>query len=256
MRVTLNGIVSSDEDRWIYEFFGYSAFSPEQVRQAIAENPEGEELILEINSGGGSVMAGSEIYSVLRSAEGVETRAEIQSLAASAASYLALGCDVVMISPVAQMMMHLPSTCTEGDRDDHMVSVRMLDAVRDSILNAYEIKAAGKADRAELRRMMSSETWLTAQQARELGLVDGILFEDEGNALPQNIMNAAGAGIRALGASGGVPNIARLRDEYRRLNPPAPEEPDPEASTGGAPEAHNSQSWQAEARLALEKIRF
>lgn len=250
MRVTLNGIVSADEDRWIYEWFGYSAFSPSQVRQAIQDNPAGEELVLEINSGGGSVMAGSEIYSVLRSAEGLQTRAEIQSLAASAASYLALGCDSVYMSPVAQMMIHLPSTSTHGDRNDHMTSVHLLDTVRDSILNAYELKCRGRTDRAELRRMMSAETWMTAQEARDAGLVDGILFEEEESVLPQNVMNAAGAGIRALGMSGGIPDISKLRDEYRRLNP----EPNP-ASTGGAPEAHN-QNWQAQARLELEKNRY
>ena len=67
MRVTLNGIVSSDDDRLIYEWFGYRAFSPEQVRDAIAQNPAGEDLVLEINSPGGSVFAGSEMYSILRS---------------------------------------------------------------------------------------------------------------------------------------------------------------------------------------------
>ena len=256
MRVTLNGIVSSDEDRWIYEWFGYQAFSPEQVRQALADNPRDEELVLEINSGGGSVMAGSEIYTVLRSAEGIRTRAEIQSLAASAASYLALGCDEVYISPVAQMMIHLPSTWTEGDRNAHLSSVHLLDTIRDSILNAYELKSAGKTDRAELRRMMSAETWMTAQEARDAGLVDGILFETEGNVLPQNIMNAAGAGIRALGASGGMPDISKLRDEYRRLHPKTPAEPDDKAFTGGAPEANPKQDWRAQARLALEKIRY
>ena len=127
MRVTLNGIVSADDDKWIYEWFGYSAFSPQQVRDAIAANPEGEELVLEINSPGGSVFAGSEMYSVLK-ASGLHTRAEIQSLAASAASYLCLGCDTVAISPVAQMMIHLPSTSTDGDRTAHQRSIGMLDS--------------------------------------------------------------------------------------------------------------------------------
>ena len=77
--------------------------------------------MLEINSPGGSVFAGSEMYSVLKAC-GLSTRAEIQSLAASAASYLCLGCGTVAISPVAQMMIHLPSTCTDGDRVAHQRS--------------------------------------------------------------------------------------------------------------------------------------
>lgn len=249
MRVTLNGVVSMDEDTWIYELFGYKAFGPQQIRDAIAQNPAGEELVLEINSPGGSVMAGSEIYSVLRSAEGTQTRAEIQSMAASAASYLCLGCDTVMISPVAQMMIHLPSTYTEGDRTDHLRSVQMLDSTREAILNAYELKAGEKGDRAEFRRMMNAETWLTAQEAFDHGLVDGILYQEEGPA-PQNLMNAAGAGIRALGCSGGVPDIVQLRAEYARRHPAEPQDP-----TGKEPEDH-TQDWREQARLNLEKIRF
>lgn len=235
MRMTLNGIVASDEDCGIYQYFGYSAFSPRTVREALEQTPEGEELVLEINSGGGSVMAGSEIYTVLKSS-GVRTVAEIQSLAASAASYLCLSCDEVRISPVAQMMVHLPATCTEGDRTDHLRSVQMLDSTREAILNAYELKAGGKADRAAFRRMMSAETWLTAQEAVDCGLADSIIGETEG-ADPKNLMNAFG-----------LPDIAKLRARYEEQQKPA--------STGGAPEAHTEPDWRARARLDLEKNRF
>jgi len=257
MRVTLNGIVAADDDLEIYEWFGYRAFSPQTVRDAVASNPAGEELVLEINSPGGSVFAGSEMYTVLRSAQGVRTRAEIQSLAASAASYLCLGCTEVMISPVAQMMMHLPSTVTQGNRVDHLRSVQMLDSTREAILNAYELRAGDKADRGALRRMMSQETWLTAQEAVACGLADGVLFEDSQAPAPQDLMNAAAAGIRALG-SGGIPDIVTLRAEYakaRHADIPPAMEPDGTASTGGVPEA-DTQDWRAQARLDLEKIRF
>lgn len=235
MRVTLNGIVSSDDDRWIYEWFGYRAFSPEQVRDAIAQNPAGEDLVLEINSPGGSVFAGSEMYSILRGCS-IPTRAEIQSLAASAASYLCLGCDRVAISPVAQMMMHLPSTSTSGDRTEHQRSIGMLDATREAILNAYELKAKGKTERAELRRMMSSETWLSAQDALEHGLVDEILGQDEGVPGPSSLVNAFG-----------LPDIAALRAAYARANP--------EADLRKAPE-HTLADWRDSARLTLEQNRF
>lgn len=254
MRVTLNGIVAGDEDVGIYRYWGYNAFGPQDIRTALAENPEGEELVFEINSLGGSVLAGSEIYTVIRSAGNVRTRAEVQSLAASAASYFALACSEVWISPVAQMMVHLPATWTAGDRNDHLESVQMLDTIRESILNAYELKAKGKADRAEFRRMMNASTWLTAQEAVEKGLADGILFQEE--AVPQNVMNALGSGIRALGSSGGMPDIVQLRAEYARrtLQTPAAE-PDTTETAGAEPVANN-QSWQLQARLDLEKIRF
>lgn len=240
MRVSLNGVVAADDDQEIYDWFGIGAFSPRTVRQALADNPPGEELVLEINSPGGSVFAGGEIYSVLRSAENVWTTAEIQSLAASAASYLCLGCSAVSISPVAMMMLHLPATTTRGDRVEHLRGVQMLDATREAILNAYALRSGTRADRAALRRMMSAETWLTAQEAVELGLADSILYQEE--AVPQNVMNAAGAGLRALG-SGGIPDITLLRAEYRK----ASGLPDPETPRN---------NWQLKARLDLEKIRF
>lgn len=244
MRVSLNGIVAADDDQNVYDFFGISAFSPGQVRQALRENPEGEELVLEINSPGGNVWAGDEIYTVLRSAENVRTRAEIQSLAASASSYLCQGCDEVYISPVAQLMLHLPSITTVGDRVEHLRSLGMLDSVRESILNAYELRSGGRTDRTALRRLMASETWLTAQEAVELGLADGILFQEEN--VPLDVVNAAGAGLRALGC-GGVPDIAVLRDEYRRAR-----------ATGQEPREDSDPlaDWRLQARLELEKLRF
>lgn len=245
MRISLNGIVSADDDQEIYDWYGIGAFSPRTVRQALEDNPEGEELVLEINSPGGSVFAGGEIYTVLRNAGNVWTRAEIQSLAASAASYLCLGCSEVAISPVAQMMIHLPATRTAGDRGAHLRSVQMLDSTRESILNAYELRSGGRADRAALRRMMNAETWLTAQDAVALGLADRVLYQEE--AVPQDVMNAAGAGLRALGC-GGVPDIAVLRAEYRRQKAGTPIEP--EAAPG------NWNDWRARARLDIEHNRF
>lgn len=244
MRVPLNGIVSADDDVEIYEWWGIQAFGPRAVREAIANNPTGEDLVLEINSGGGSVEAGSEMYSVLRSAEGVRTRAEVQSIAASAASYLMLGCDEVLMSPVAQVMIHLPATRTDGDRNAHLGSVHVLDTVRESILNAYELKAKGKTSRAEFKRMMNTATWMTAQEAVDCGLADGILYQEE--VLPQNIMNAVDSGIRALIGSGGVPDIEHLRAEYRKHK---------KAETGKEPEA-NTGDWRMKAQLDLEKMRF
>ena len=258
MRVTLNGIVSADDDLWVYEWFGYTAFSPQAVRRALADKPEGEDLVLEINSGGGSVMAGSEIYSVLRSAQGVHTVAEIQSMAASAASYLCLGCDEVHISPVAQMMIHLPATSTDGDRTDHLRSVQMLDSTREAILNAYELRAGSKADRAQLRRMMTAETWLTAQEAVDYGLADKILYQEEAAPAPASLVAAAGAGIRALGTCQGVPDIMELRAKIAQmhLDPEAGPAAEITAPAGGAPGADKAQDWQAQARLDLEKIRY
>lgn len=260
MRVTLNGPIVADDDAWIYQYFGYQVISPLAVRQAVRDNPAGEDLVLEINSGGGSVFSGFEIYSILRGAEDIHTRAEVQSLAASAASTIMLGCDEVWASPVAQIMIHNPSTWTEGDQQEHRGSIRVLDSITESILNGYEAKCAGRRTRDQLRSMMARTTWMSAQEALDAGLVDGILWqEDESNAIPANIVNAVGGGIRSLaGSAGCLPDIRELRARYeaQRGGQAHPAEPEATtASTGGAPEAH-IRDWRAEARLSLEKIRF
>jgi len=85
MRTQINGYIVADGDAWIYRFFGYSVCSPCDIRKAVADNPPGETLTVEVNSPGGSMFAGFEMYSVLLGA-GCDTEAEVQSLAASAAS--------------------------------------------------------------------------------------------------------------------------------------------------------------------------
>ena len=206
MRYTLKGTICADEDAPIYRWFGLPAACPQDIRQALADNPAGEELVLEINSGGGSVYAGFEMYSVLHSAN-VPTRVEVQSLAGSAASVVMAAADTGAASPVGQGRIHLPRTWTEGNQIAHRESVQMLEAVTASIIAAYEAKCKGKTTRDALRRMMDRETFLTAQEALDAGLVDEIIGADEGGAPadPMNVWNAVG----------GAPDIEKLRAAYR-----------------------------------------
>lgn len=256
MIVTLNGYVAADDDQWLYDFFGLSAFSPGIVRQAIAGTSEGEDLIVEINSGGGSVFAGFEIYSALRSAA-CRTVAHVQSLAASAASTIMCGCTEVLLSPVAQIMLHLPSLCTDGNRQAHRDSIRMLDSITQSILNGYELRCAGHTSRDELERLMTRETWIPAQEAVSMGLADGLLYQDEadGGALSAAVVNAVGGGIRALSFTA-VPGPDALRANYEALvragAAPAPGHP---VAPGETP-VNIRDHWRAEARLRIEKSRF
>ena len=261
MRVPMSGIVVNDDDARIYKYFGYSVICPADVRRALKENPQGETLTLEINSCGGSVFAGFEIYTVLRGSF-VRTVAEVQSLAASAASTLMLGCDEILMSPVAQVMIHDPMTYTDGNIQAHQESLQCLDSILESILNAYEEKCRGHRTREELRTMMAESTWMSAQSAVEAGLADRILWAEE-PPVPQNILNAVGSGIRALAGSGGLPDVQQLRAQYEQIQraaapapeDPAPEPPDDTASTG-TPPAEDSQDWRDQARLDLERIRF
>lgn len=266
MTITLNGYVVDDDDLWLYQWFDVAAFSPAVVRNALKENPEGEDLILEINSCGGNTFSACEMYSLLKGAK-CRTVAQIQSLAASAASIVMSGCQVVQISPVAQIMIHLPATNTSGNQEAHKASIRLLDSTTVSILNGYELKCAGKASRHKLEQLMQKESWITAQEALDLGLADVILWQDDTSSavLPKDVVNAVGGGIRSLAAaSPGMPSAEDLMSRYRELvsqgAAPAEGHPvelprDTSTPTGLEPENTNDR-WRREARLAIEKNRF
>lgn len=264
MTITLNGYVVADDDLWLYQWFDVAAFSPSVVRNALRENPEGEDLVLEINSPGGNVFDGFEMYSVLKGAK-CRTVAQIQSLAASAASIVASGCQTVQISPVGQVMIHLPQVRTEGNQKAHKASIRLLDSITESIINGYELKCGGKTSRRELEQLIQEESWITAQEALELGLADVILWQDDeaAPAIPKNVVNAVSGGIRSLAtAAAGMPSADDLMDRYRTLVSqgaiPAdghPVEFPNKVSTGIAPKNEND-SWRRMARLSIEKNRF
>lgn len=241
----------ADDDLWVYDWFGISAFSPHVVREAIRDNVD-DELVVEVNSGGGSVFAGFEIFSLLRGAE-CRTVAVVQSLAASAASTIISGCDTVQVSPVAQIMLHLPAIVTEGNRKDHRDSIKLLDSITESILNGYESKCRGKATRDKLAQLMRAETWIPAQDAVEMGLADEILYQDDTTSIiPGNIVNAVGSSIRGLINGATQPSAAELRARYADLvakgATPAAGHP--------APAPIQSMPWQARARLEIEKNRY
>lgn len=240
MRTQLNGYIVADEDAMIYRWFGYSVSSPADIRKAVAENPPGETLTLEVNSPGGSMFAGFEMYSVLREAQ-CNTEAEIQSLAASAASTAMLGCKRVKATPVAQVMVHNPAVTADGNQYDHRKTAEDLAKFAQSILNAYELKCRGKRTRAELATMMDAETWLPVQEAVEAGLVDEIIGGAE--LLAPQVVNCVGGGLRALCGAGGLPNAAELRAKKAALDAQAEQ-------SGSTPAEEPDQSGERE-RLAV-----
>lgn len=229
MRTQMNGYIVADEDAWIYRWFGYQVCSPQDIRQALTDNPPGETLTVEINNGGGSLFAGFEIYSVLQEAQ-CPTEAEIQSLAASAASVAMLGCQRVKATPVAQVLIHNPSLPAQGDQHVHYKTAEDLEKFAQSLLNAYEIKCRGKRSREELASMLDAETWMTVQEAAEVGLVDEII--GGGEIIPSQVMNAVGGGLRALSGTGGLPSAAELRAKKAAMESGADPADDPPEEPG------------------------
>ncbi len=215
MRTQLNGYIVSDEDAGLYRLFGYSVSCPADIRRAVAENPPGETLTVEINNYGGSMFAGFEMYSVLQGAD-CDTEAEVQSVAASAASTAMLGCKRVRATPVAQVMIHNPATVADGNQYAHRKTAKDLDKFAQSILNVYELKCRGKKTREQLKAMMDAETWLPVQEAVEAGLVDEVI--GGGSLLPDQVVNCVGGGLRALCGAGGLPSAEELRAKKAALD--------------------------------------
>lgn len=128
-----------------------------------------------INSPGGDCIAASQIYTMLMDYKG-DVTVKIDGIAASAASVIAMAGTEVLMSPTSLIMIHNPATIAMGDHEDMQKAIKMLDEVKESIINAYEIKTSLTRDK--LSRLMDAETWMNAHKAVELGFADGVL-EDE-----------------------------------------------------------------------------
>ena len=125
-----------------------------------------------LNSPGGDCIAASQIYSMLMDYAG-EVTIKIDGIAASAASVIAMAGTKVLMAPTALMMIHNPMTLAWGDKSEMTKAIEMLDEVKESIVNAYEIKTG--LSRAKISHLMDAETWMNANKAIELGFADDIL---------------------------------------------------------------------------------
>ncbi|QCV56266.1 head maturation protease, ClpP-related [Thermoactinomyces vulgaris] len=183
-KVKVKGTIVPNDVKEIYEWFGIDVTSPNDVSNVI-EQLDGEEVEVEINSGGGDVYSGSEIYTSLKNYPG-KVNVKITGIAASAASVIAMAGDRVQISPTAQIMIHNVSSTRSGDYRDMQHEAGILENYNKSIANAYMLKTG--LSQEKLLEYMNKETWLNAQQAKELGFVDEIMF-DEGNQLVASMTN-------------------------------------------------------------------
>ena len=134
------------------------------------------DITLWINSPGGDCVAAAQIYNMLSEYPGRVT-VKIDGIAASAASVIAMAGNDVQMSPVSMMMIHNPATIAWGDHTEMKKALELLDAVKESIINAYVLKTG--QSRAKLSHLMDAETWMDANKAVELGFADGILYENE-----------------------------------------------------------------------------
>jgi len=163
----LNGQIS--DETW----FG-DEVTPRLFKEEL-ESCQGD-ITVWINSPGGDVFAAAQIYNMLMDYKG-DVTVKIDGLAASAASVIAMAGTEVLMSPVAMMMIHNPMTVAIGDSQEMQKAIEMLAEVKESIINAYEIKSG--LSRAKISRLMDAESWFNAKKAIEMGFADKMLFHDD-----------------------------------------------------------------------------
>ncbi len=162
------------------ESFWGDEITPQMFRDELYAE-EGD-ITLWVNSPGGNVFAAAEIYTMIRDYPHHVT-VRIASIAASAASVVAMAGNLVQMSPTALLMVHDPSTIAMGNARDMEKAITTLNEVKESIINAYVAKTG--LSRNRVSKLMSDETWLNAKKALELGFADEILFEDKPKPEPE-----------------------------------------------------------------------
>lgn len=174
MKIDIKGVIVSNDDKWIYEYLEWDAVCPRDVlKQIETAEANGEQLDVYINSGGGDVFAGNEIYAALRAYRG-GVKIHVVGCAASAASVI-MCAGYSDIIPSALVMVHNVSGRASGDHHAMEHAGETLRTANKAIAAAYTAKT-GRTE-AEILAMMDAETWLTAAQAVQMGLVNEIAGE-------------------------------------------------------------------------------
>ncbi|MFP9128532.1 head maturation protease, ClpP-related [Niallia sp. BSM11] len=219
MKLSIRGPIIPSDNQWIYDLFRMDAVSPKKVQDFLdnIDPSNNEEIVLEINSGGGSVFAASEIYALLKEHPNNVT-SKVLGLAASAASFLMLASNRILMTPTGQVMIHNAASMASGDYRDMDHASNILKNTNMAIANAYKLKTGKSHD--ELLSMMDNETWLTAQQAKQIGLIDEIMFDNG------DIANSIVASSNTSFNDGIIPQeiIDKLRNDMLGMqNPNGPE---------------------------------
>lgn len=164
----LDGYIA--QDSWFGDEVTPKAFMSELSQYS------GNNITVWINSAGGDVFAGSQIYTALKEHSGTVT-VKIDGIAASAASVIAMAGDIIMMSPTSLMMIHNPLMMVMGEAKHLEHSIYILNEVKESIINAYEFKTG--ISRTKLSHLMDDESWFNAKKAVELGFADKIMYNSQ-----------------------------------------------------------------------------
>lgn len=191
--VNLRGYLVSNDDADVLRWLGWRDLTcPMDIQRALDE-AQGEDVTLLVNSPGGSVIVGTEIYSMLRRYGGATT-ALVQGMSASAATVATLGCRRIVAEPGALLCYHNPSADCDGTAEDLRQTAASLDNVKDAILNVYMTRT-GKS-REEVSSLMDQDLLISPQQALEYGLIDAVEGLPDLEPEPVRFVAAAGGYLR------------------------------------------------------------
>lgn len=171
-KFAIKGTIIPTNYQDVYDYYGMEGTSPGKLA-AFLEEANGEDIVLEVNSPGGYVFAGMEIYNRLKMYTGTIT-AIVMSIAASAASLIICAADTVQMCPVSQLMIHRAHSWTEGDKNDIYKTAEDLEKLDDAIANAYVDKT--KMAKSDVLKLMDVTTWLGPEEAKEKNFADEILI--------------------------------------------------------------------------------
>ena len=179
-KINLRGVLIPNDYKFYYDYWGEDSTCPADVQKVIDALQDGDEIEVYINSPGGVIDVGSEIYSLLRNKQ-EQVRIYITGEACSAASIVAMAAHCEM-APTALMMVHCVSTYAHGNHNDMEHTAERLRTADEALSTAYSAKTG--MSKKDVLEIMNHETWLTAEQAKEIGLIDAVMFEEKEESVP------------------------------------------------------------------------
>ena len=202
MIIDINGDIISDDYKEVYDLLGYTGTCPRDVKAKIRDAPKNEVIYVNINSGGGYLFAGVEIYSELIACKN-PIEIYVTGYACSAASIIAMA-GHSKISASAMIMIHNVQGGGQGDYHDLEKAADTLEKMNKCVMAAYREKTGKSED--ELLEMMDKETWMTADEAIEGGFIDELQESKSKSLNPRNIA-----------ASGGLLVPAEIADKIKQV---------------------------------------
>lgn len=247
-KIDVKGPIVTNSSKWIYNWLGWDSCCPKDIQDALDE-AAGEDVVVEINSNGGIVTSGFEIYTALKAYEG-HVEAHVIS-AMSAATIIACGADKVLASDASIYMIHNTQSMADGDYRDMQMEADALREFNASIINVYEKKTG--MDGEKLQDLMDHDTFMSAKKAIELGFVDGYMFEQDAGGEEKKDFVALNATAQIITEEKAQELMAMIQGVPQNLTEQITEPPVSESDTGGSV-SDNKNNEGGNKKMTLEEF--